>query len=412
MWPVPKVPMSTKSKKTWLQDPANRERENARRRKVPRGPSGNPPTPILAEGLELAGQSVLADDAGKVSSVWHLGRRAGDPDPKPIPPDFAIKRISRATKNGDETIRWEAYDRAEADRHQALMAAWDRHAEKYEGLIKATPAPSLAVTAEHLLNLFPIGDHHLGMLAWGPETGEHWDHRYGEASLIAAVDELVRMAPPAHTAILANLGDFLHAQDDANVTPGHGNKLDVDGRHAKIADLALVLLVTSIDALLRTHLRVIVFNLPGNHDPRVAAALARELRAWYRNEPRVEIREAHAAHQYYEFGQNLLGFHHGDRTPAAELGAIMAVDQREAWGRTLFHWWHTGHVHHKIGFKEHPGVIVEAHRILPPGDAWHMGRYRAGRGMSAITLHDAYGEVGRATVGIERIRATIAAAMA
>jgi hypothetical protein len=219
------------------------------------------------------------------------------------------------------------------------------------------------------------------------------------------------MAPPAERAVLVNLGDFLHAQDDAALTPGHGNKLDVDGRHAKIADLALLLLTTCIDALLRKHRHVTVRNLPGNHDPRVAASLARELRAWYRNEPRVTIADANRKHQYEVFGENLLGFHHGDTTPGSELAAIMAVDQREAWGRCKFCAWHCGHVHHKSKDKEHPGCTIETHRIIPPGDAWHAGRYRAGRGMSVITLDREFGEVARATCGFERVRASVSAAV-
>jgi hypothetical protein len=363
---------------------------------------GDPPAPMLAEGLELAGQSIRRDAKGNVSTVWDLGRRAGDEDPAPIPPDFAITRIAQATRSGDEVLRWTTHVRDEADRHAALMAAYERHASSYEGIVPAAPLP-VAANAD-LLTLYPIGDHHLGMLAWGPECGESWDLRHGKASLVAVVAELVRMAPDAERAIIVNLGDFLHAQDDSALTPGHGNKLDVDGRHAKVADAALALLVTCVDLTLRKHRHVTVRNLPGNHDPRVAAGLARELRAWYRNEPRLDIADAYAAHQYDRFGNVLLGFHHGDRTPGKDLVAVMTVDQREAWGECKFCHWHCGHVHHKIGDKEHPGAIVEAHRILPPGDAYHAGRYRASRGMQAITYHREFGETSRAVVGIDRVR--------
>lgn len=388
-------------------DPAYRERENAYQRarragKPPRGPMGDPPAPMLAEGLELAGQSIQHDGEGKVSLVWDLGRRAGDSDPAPIPPDFAITRIAQATRNGDEVLRWATYAREEADRHAALMAAYERHASNYAGLVPAAPLPE--VTDTDLMTIYPIGDHHLGMLSWAPETGESWDLRHGKASLVAVMSELVRMAPNSERAIISNLGDFLHAQDDANVTPGHGNKLDVDGRHAKVADAALALLTTCIDLALRKHRHVTVRNLPGNHDPRVAAGLARELRAWYRDEPRLDVADAYAVHQYDRFGNVLLGWHHGDRTPGKELVAVMSVDRRVEWGECKFCFWHCGHVHHKIGDKEHPGAIVEAHRILPPGDAYHAGRYRASRGMQAITYHRVFGETSRAVVGIDRVR--------
>lgn len=372
--------------------------------KAPRGPSGNPPTPHLAPGLELAGQSIYTNKDGETSR-WDLGRKHGE-KPAPIPATMVPTHVSVGTRgDGSEVMRWTGFNQAEADRHTALMKAWDEHAARYEGFVQPAPIPERG--AENLLAVYPIGDYHLGLLAWGPESGENWDLRHGKAALGLVMSELVRMAPDAERAIIANLGDFLHAQDDANMTPGHGNKLDVDGRHAKVADAALIVLTGTIDLALRKHRHVTVRNLPGNHDPRVAASLARELKAWYRNEPRVDIADAYAAHQYDTFGRVLLGWHHGDRTPSKELPAIMAVDMAEAWGRTVFRHWHCGHVHHKIGDKEHPGCTVETHRIIPPGDAWHRGRYRAGRGMTVISYDRDYGECARATVGVERVRAAL-----
>lgn len=372
---------------------------------VARGPMGNPPEPMLGEGLALKGQSISRDADGALRQVWDLGREGGNPNPEPIPADFARTTISRARTPTGEIIRWERYEREAADRHAALMAAWDRHAERYAGLVAPTPAPE--ISDAQTVTAYPIGDHHHGLLAWAPEAGEHWDHKYSEASLDIATSELVRMAPPSELAIIVNLGDMKHAQDDAQVTPGHGNKLDVDGRSAKLADLLLGMLTNMIGRALQKHKCVRFRNLPGNHDPHVAAALARELRAWYRNEPRVEIMPAHAAHQYDRFGKVLLGYHHGDRTPGSELAAIMAVDQREAWGECKYCHWLCGHVHHKIRDKEHPGCTVETFNILPPGDAWHAGRYRASRSMQAITYDLEYGEISRAVVGYERIRAEV-----
>lgn len=372
----------------------------------PRPPRGPSTTPRIPEGHELAGQSTLTGPDGEIKASWDKTRVAGNDNPEPPPLDFTLKRVSTMQRgDGSEVIRWASYDRDEADKYQAFLDAIDRHAAQYTGIVPAAPIPSRADT--ETLSLYPIGDYHLGMLAWFREAGQSWDLKHGKVALALVMAELCRMMPDSERAILVNLGDFLHAQDDAAITPGHGNKLDVDGRHAKVADAALVVLVGVIDALLRKHRHVTVRNLPGNHDPRVAAALARELRAWYRNEPRVDIADAYAAHQYDVFGACLLGYHHGDRTPSKELPAIMATDRAEAWGAAKFRHWHCGHVHHKIGDKEHPGCTVETHRIIPPGDAWHAGRYRASRGMSAIVYDREFGEVARATVGIERIQAAL-----
>jgi hypothetical protein len=245
------------------------------------------------------------------------------------------------------------------------------------------------------------------MLAWAPESGTNFDTGIACRELLACVVELVSAAPASERAIVCNLGDFLHAQDDTKMTPGHGNKLDVDGRFAKVLEAGHMLLRGIIDAALTKHRHVTVRNLPGNHDPRVAAELAMWLRAVYEKEPRVSVADAYAAHQYDRFGLCLFGWHHGDRSPGVELPGIMAADRASDWGESKFRVWHCGHVHH-LSRKESPGCVVETHRTLAAGDAWHAGRYRAGRSLQAITYHREYGETARAMVGIERVRAALA----
>lgn len=399
--------MSAESKKRWRQNRANRESENESRRKhsaPPQGPIGA----LVPVGHEIGGVSTLAGPGGEIEQQWTKTRVAGNPDPEPPPPDFALARVSTMSRgDGSEVVRWQSFDRAKADAHAALMKAWGDHATaaRIEGVARPAPLPDR--TSETTLTIYPIGDHHLGMLAWWRETGESWDLEKGVESLQLAGSELVRRAEPSGRALIVNLGDFKHAPDNRQITPGHGNKLDVDGRSAKIDRAGVALMVGVIDAALTKHRHVTVHNLPGNHDPEFAAAFALMLECWYRNEPRVHIADANPAHQYYRFGQNLIGMHHGDGTPSSELPAIMAVDMAEDWGQTLFHMWLCGHVHHKIKDKEHPGCTVECFRILPPGDAWHARRYRAGRGMTAITIDQDFGEVGRATIGIEQVQALL-----
>jgi hypothetical protein len=161
-----------------------------------------------------------------------------------------------------------------------------------------------------------------------------------------------------------------------------------------------------VDAALAKHEVVIVINLPGNHDPRVAAELAMWLRAVYEREPRVQIRDAYRAHQYERHGCVLLGFHHGDRSKPGELPAIMATDRASDWGETTERVWHCGHVHH-LTRHETPGCIVETHRTMAGADAWHAGKYRAGRSLQAITYHSQFGEESRDTVSLARVRAAM-----
>ena len=127
----------------------------------------------------------------------------------------------------------------------------------------------------------------------------------------------------------------------------------------------------------------------------IALVLAVSCMSVYENEPRVTIDGSPAKFHYWEWGRNLIGATHGDRLKVENLPAIMATDQPEAWGRTSYRLWLTGHVHHdKV--KDLVGAKVESVRVLAPNDAYAAkGGYRTPRDMKAIVLHREFGETGR-----------------
>ncbi len=374
--------------------------------RAPRGPSTKPCIPI---GHELKGVSTLTNEAGDISSQWNKTHIASalEPQHDPVPEGHQIKKTSTLYgPDGSVRSQWVSSSADEIAREKAMVDAWARHAEVYRGLAGTSSLPVRACDND-IVTVYPLGDPHVGMMAWAPEAGENFDTKIACSELLACVRMLVASAPPSAEAIICNLGDFMHAQDDSNMTPGHGNQLQVDGRFAKVLDAGHTLLRGIVDAALEKHARVKIRNLPGNHDPRVAAELAMWLRAVYERDPRVTVADAYAAHQYDRFGCNLFGWHHGDRSKASELPAIMATDRPDDWGHTTDRVWHVGHVHHLTRL-ETPGCIVETHRTMAAKDAWHAGRYRAGRSLAAIGYHMVYGEVTRNTVGIKRVRAEAA----
>ena len=373
----------------------------------PRGPSTNPAIP---QGHELAGKSTLTGPDGELKAAWDKTRIHGaDEAPNdPVPEGHLIKKTSTMMRgDGTTAVQWISSAADEKRREDAMRAAWARHASLYAGLADPVPAPDEC--DEDLITLYPLGDPHIGMLAWEPESGDNFNTKIACRELLACVRMLVAGAGRSRSAIVTNLGDFMHAQDDTAKTPGHGNQLDVDGRFAKVLDAGHTLLRGIVDATLERHEHVTVRNLPGNHDPRVAAELSMWLRAVYEREPRVTVKDAYAAHQYDRFGKCLFGWHHGDRCKAAALPALMATDRATDWGEVGndgTRVWHVGHVHHLTRI-ETPGCIVETHRTMAAKDAWHAGRYRAGRSLSAITYHAVHGETDRKTVSLSRVRAAV-----
>jgi hypothetical protein len=237
------------------------------------------------------------------------------------------------------------------------------------------------------------------MLAWSEETGgESYDLSRSEQLLADASQRLIEVCPPSEQCLIAFLGDFLHYDSYAAVTPMHKNLLDADGRFPKMVKVAVRMVRHMISAALARHGNVRVIFEKGNHDPASAAFMTILLGCLYENEPRVSVDTSPQHYHYFEFGRVLIGTHHGDKAKPQQLPAIMATDQPEAWGRTSCRLWLTGHVHHEA-VKEYPGCNVETLGVLPPADAYAASNgYRSRQSMKAIVFHREHGEVERHTV--------------
>lgn len=400
---------------------AKLDRDNERKRQqraaaagreyAPRGPSGahaTTPPVQLAPGLELKAQTVKVKADGSLDHRYDKSHTArNEPQFETVPAGHHVtKTTTRIDADGRVGMQYVTAKHDAAQREADMAAAWARHADVYAGL--AWPIAKPKHSDDDLIALYPLGDPHIGMLAWAPEAGEHFDLSIATRELLACVRLLVAGAPNAKRAIITNLGDFLHAQDDNNRTPGHSNPLDVDGRAAKVLDAGHALLRAIVDAALAKHEHVTIRNLPGNHDPQVAAGLAMWLRAVYEREPRVTVADAYASYQFDRFGCCLFGWAHGDGAKSEALPLLMANAEREAWGATTEHVWHTGHVHH-LSTKEYTGCVVETHRTMAGKDHWHASKgYSAKRSLSVISYHREYGEITRNRVGLERVRNAIA----
>lgn len=263
--------------------------------------------------------------------------------------------------------------------------------------------PGNAPAMQELMACYPIGDAHIGMLSWHAETGEDWDLRIAEQTQCRAMQALVDSAPPAKFATIVNLGDWLHYDSMAAVTPGSGHQLDADGRYGKVIRVAILVMRTCIEAALQKHRAVRVINAIGNHDTTGALWMSQALSAAYENNPRVSIDTSPSVYHYFEHGKCLIGIHHGHKARTERLPGVMAADQPEAWGRTKHRYWWLGHVHHQRVI-EAAGVTMESFNTLAAKDAYaHSGGWRARRHMQCIVLHTEKGEVARSTVTADMV---------
>lgn len=319
-----------------------------------------------------------------------------------VPDGFHLKGTSTLyDEDGKPRLQW-VKTSIDQERQKALFlqAAESMAAQLPQVASVASPASTLA----HLMAVYPIGDAHIGMRAWGEETqGASWDMTEAVRVQCGAMAALVELAPPAEQAVIINLGDWLHADNMEGMTSRSGHVMDLDGRYAKMIDVGMMVMRQCITSALQKHKTVRVINVVGNHDDTGALWMSVALSHTYENEPRVIIDRAPSAFHYIEHGKVLIGCHHGHSCKAERLPGVMAADQAKAWGRTEHRYWYLGHVHHQ-SVKEYAGVTVESFNTLTAKDAYAaFGGYRARQNMKCIVMHAEHGEVSRHTVSPEML---------
>jgi len=351
--------------------------------------------PVLP-GMELKRSSAQLDGDGAVQKEWVTQHRESGPLFK-MPAGQITKGVS-AFLDGEGRIRHQwIKTKAESVNQPALIAALKAEFDDYRGRARLVPPPRKV--DRDLLSVYPIADLHLGMLAWRPQTGADYDLRIATERLLDCASAIIAKADRSRSALIANLGDWYHANDQRNVTPRSNHQLDVDGRWFKVQRAGLRAFRSVIDMALAKHQNVDVINIPGNHDPEATPTLALALGEFYSRNKRVNI--AFPSDIYYRrFGTNLIGAAHGDKAPASRLAMAMAVDERKAWGETAYHWIMSGHIH-KDKMDTIGDVRVEVFSTIADKDNHAAGgAWRNTQALNAITLHRRDGEVGRHRVNI------------
>lgn len=322
---------------------------------------------------------------------------AGAPEVAP-PPGFLVAKVTQNRKRGEILSEW-VHLLPEGVTYEDVLDAVTEAVESRVGSLVTIPDPKL-VNGVDLLTIYPVVDHHLGLYSWEPETGSNYDLNIATKILRDSAAELVSQAPPSDIAIVLNVGDFFHGNDDSSRTQKSKNILDTDGRYAKILDIGVDLLIYVIELALTKHKCVIVRNIPGNHDQYATVALNSSIRQAFKNNPRVHVSRDPSPFFFYRFGKVLIGSTHGDMIKAVDMPGVMAAYAPVDWGLSEHRYIYLGHVHHKsIGGGENHGAVWETFRTLAAGDAWHkQSGYAAGRSMVAITHHRDTGEKYRQTV--------------
>ncbi len=271
-----------------------------------------------------------------------------------------------------------------------------------EGMEPAEPVVAPEAVMDDLCTVWPVVDMHLGMRAWGRETGgPDYDLSLAVEDSRHAFAKVLALTPASKQGILIIGGDALHADDDTAETPRSKHKLDVDGRQFRVLDVAIGLLAEIIHQLLQKHESLLVRVLRGNHDESAHMVLTFALAERYRNEPRVMIEKTPRDLFMFQWGACAIFSHHGDKAKPQPM-ALYLSDICPFWSATRHRHLLSGHVHHDQA-KDIGPLRWESLRAFCPPDSYAASMGFGGRrALQSLTFHKQDGLVLRALDPIER----------
>lgn len=323
-----------------------------------------------------------------------------------LPVGFKLKGFSDMRTNEEGKPVWFKYDQDKAAQEKLFTEFVNALGASLEAYKPIPEAPIPQHSDEDLLTVYPLGDPHIGMYSWAEETGYDFDCDIAEKQLRAAMRYLVSKSPNSKTAIILNVGDFFHSDNQSNRTARAGNALDVDTRWARVLQIGIILMTDCVYMALNKHEKVIVKNNIGNHDDHTSQVLSICMMHAFKDNPRVEIAAPQQAFFAFEFGNCSIFSTHGHMIKPNKMQGVVANYFPEIWGRTVFRLCILGHFHHEQRFEDN-GLITEIINTLASPDAWHYSSgYKSLCNMKSITFHRLEGEIERYTYNLRRILET------
>jgi len=308
-------------------------------------------------------------------------------------------RIKETKDEKGNVVRDSVFWKAGSDDHDPQTLA-ETIKEALAEIAPATPLPMSAGSGGDLCAVFPVADLHMGLLTDEEEVGVDWDTKKAVQVFEETFGKLVGRTPGAATAILAQLGDLTHNDDQRNVTPQSGHQLDVDSRYFMIVRRAVAVMKWAIDALRQKYPNVIYRGCRGNHDMTTHIAVTIALSEHYRDIESVTIVDSASEFYVHQFGKNMFAFHHGDRAKPERLLPFIANEYARMWGETEHRVTFSGHVHHEW-VKEMAGMCFRSVGTIIPRDVHAFSNaYGSTRCLLSLTYDRNAGEIATARVGV------------
>jgi len=276
--------------------------------------------------------------------------------------DYYVERITKDATN------WQKFQEGTLKPFEALKNELIKNS-------KVVPKVKSANSNSGLLLECAIFDAHIGKLSNFSEVGTDYNLEIASKLYSDAVDFSINSTKgyKIQKIVLPIGQDFLHVDNKNNETTA-GTRQDVAGMWFEIFVVARKLLVETIEKLKRiAPVEVIVVS--GNHETCSMFHLGDCIECRYWNDENVIVNNTPTPRKYYQWGKNLIGYAHGDKTKVGDLAVLMATESADKWATTNYRYWRLGHQHHqKMYVDEQSGVIMEVLPSISATDSWHAGQ--------------------------------------
>ena len=224
--------------------------------------------------------------------------------------------------------------------------------------------------------LINISDAHLNKLTLVSETGFGSSLNDNVKVFTDKFNEMLTTASAfSPELIIFPINGDLMNDNDSRGTTKKGTPQDNSTKHHEAFKVVLQVIRECIDKASQVS-KVYVPVIRGNHDEDLIYYLGTVLESIYMGNSNVSVDASRKSRKYIQYGQNLLGFAHGDLEKPDQLPLIMAEEQKKSWADTTYRQWFLGDKHHSQEFilrrgKDFIGCKVNYMRSITSTDAWH-----------------------------------------
>ena len=279
-----------------------------------------------------------------------------------------------------------------AERNQfaeELMEYVSNHSPKYSTIKRENTNDE-----GHLLIVNPA-DIHMGKLAMAMETGDDYNQQIATQRVKEGVAGIIEKSKGFHIEKIIFVGgnDILHV-DTPRRTTTSGTPQDTDSNWYDNFIKAFKLYTEVLETLIPVADVHFVF-CPSNHDYTNGFFLCQAVEQFFRLNNNITFDCSIAHRKYAVYGENLIGFTHGDGGSQANLPLTMAHEAKE-WSQCKHRYIFCHHVHHKTA-KDYMGVAVESMRSPSGTDSWHHRNQFANniKAVEGFIHHPNFGQIAR-----------------